>query len=65
MALLLGNKVYIAKNNSKQGPGSSESDADFVVVLDAHVERVPLHVVGAALVGSLQDTGLGRFRYGH
>ena len=31
MALLLGNKIYIAKNNSKQGPGSSESDADFTI----------------------------------
>ena len=36
MALLLGNKVYIAKNNSMQGPGSSENDADFTIYDDMY-----------------------------
>ena len=36
MALLLGNKVYIAKNNSVQGPGSSENDADFTIYDDIY-----------------------------
>ena len=36
MALLLGNKVYIAKNNSVQGPGSSENDADFTIYDDMY-----------------------------